>query len=280
MMVTMLFTLNPGFVDMIEKAINVVIARSSAKGRAQNSDNQVAAALTKLTISGEVTPRELRRTASFDANKELSLSPEARRFSYGLTPTEVIGPSDSVSAAALERRREPSIREKDIQAFINRKRIGMEPEFRDVFKSAREPVAVDITDRKPWDKTGLGHSREIKREFNVAAVSNLQSDIARVLGGLTTKSVDYDTGEVVNRAPRVEDFLDSEEPSQSVFKLADDLADEIETTLDLSKVERAVPTEYSLPTTLARPESYVSTAQVVKEKDSFELLLAKAGYRV
>lgn len=280
MLVIMLFTLNPGFVQMIEKTVELVIKRSSEHGRKANFENQVPSAMVKLLSTGEISGGELKRTRSFDSDKELSLASESRRFSLSRAAAKQITPDDSVSKIGDASKHNEKILEPDLLEYINRSKKGNEPPFKEIFKTATSPIASSIAERRAWDKSGLGYKSSVgtAKVGGIDSKDRMVDEINKAFGGLTVVSIDPRTGVKTLRQPRVEDFLDSEEPSESVYNIPADLATNINTTIDTSSIRRPLPTELSLPNSTFEAEPVRSGDRVVRPKDSFEEMLQKDGY--
>lgn len=260
MMVTMLFALNPGFVEMIERSIEIVTQRSAALGREQMSGNQVVAAMSMLTLEGALTPTELNKSASFDKVRSPTLETESRRTSIQRTPAEMIMPNDSVSVVNYRMDRDLPITEADLMVYSNRRKSGDEPDFTSVFKRAKPPVAVSIVSKK--NKEGLGWKN------NSARITNSIESMDNILGSFKTRSVDHKTGKVKYRAPVVSDFLDSESISPSALRPASDVYSGYETKFESQNSRAPLPTEFTLPTTAY--ESSSDKEPSLSERDSME----------
>jgi hypothetical protein len=271
MFVTMIFALSPDFVAMVEKTLILTIERSSSQATAKRDDDPMTTALAKLTISKEMTPRELRRAGSFDDEKQLSLSPEAKRFSLQATPTEYYAPSLRDAINKSERNRRHRIVEGDLINYNVRRRSGTEMDFSEVFPSAIPPVAIEVAEssRRPKDKRGLGFQSRHKEENEHIQAMN------RILGSHNVKSVDLNTGEIRVRKPNVTDFLDSESVSGSIFDKVPDVESVYNSTPDTKDVKRPLPTEYYLPSVAA--ESKVTVKSKLARVDSFEELMKREG---
>lgn len=274
MFVTMLFALSPNFVALIEKTIKIAVDRSSAKGSPTKDHDPLEAALARLTMTKDIKNTELRRSSSFDSDKEISLEGESRRTSIARTPKHMIAEGSFTAAAEEASKTLTSIRSRDLYEFNRRRRSGDRIEFRDTFRSAAEPVSVtmerDANVRHSYDRRGIGYADS--REGQSALISSMN----QVLGSLNTKSVDYSTGEVHYRKPQVQDFLDSESVSASVYRTAPDVASEYETTINTGAAKKPLPTEYYLPSTVGSDVTVV--AKKLNRVDSFEELLRQEGY--
>jgi len=269
MLVTMLFALNPLFVDMLEKTVKITMDRSSSERRGPDTESEVSNALSLLTLEGTITAAECVKAMEDSPELAISLSPEARRFSIQKTPTEMIAPADSISVVNEKPRRRYRIDEKDLMEYKRRARAGNEPEFNEVFRSAPKPVVIEP--RTKSDKTGIGYSA--KADNNQNAYYKLAMD--RILGSHTVKSVNMQTGEVTSRKPNVMDFIESEGISASVLEEAPDVASHIDENFKLGKVKKLLPTDFALPRSLY--DSSEIKGKGAKRQDSFEELLRAEG---
>jgi hypothetical protein len=269
--VTMLFALSPDFASMIEKVLIIALQRSSADATAKKDESPVVSAFARLTIDKDITPTELRRAGSFDKDKELSLSPESRRFSIQNTPLEYYSPTVVDAIKESNERRRKTIKDADLIAYAGRRRSGTERDFSEVFPSAVEPVAVEVA----RNARKLGNRRGVGYLTTSVADANYVDAVNRILGSQNVKSVDLDTGNVRYRKPVVTDFLDSTSVSESVYNKVPDVASEYNPLPDMSEVKRPLPTEYYLPSTIAPSE--VTIRPKVDRKDSFEELLKAEG---
>lgn len=239
MMVTMLFAISPGFVEMIEKCIKLAVERSAEAGRISNSDNQVVSAMSMLTMEGSISPSELGKAMSFDTSRELSLAPEARRTSIQRTPIEMISPEDSASAYGKKEEEDYTYKDADLMAYIRRRKSGREPEFGEVFRSAKAPIYVPY--RSTVDKSGIGQAEANNQKENVI------SAMSRILGSQRVKSINHASGEVTYRSPNVMDFIESESLSPTALHEAPDVRSEFNTNYVINSRNAPLPTDITLP---------------------------------
>lgn len=272
MFVTMLFALSPDFVAMIETVIKVAIERSSARGTAKKDDDPLTTALARLTIDKTISPTELRKASSFDRDRALSFEPESRRTSIQKTPISLIDSKDFYTIKEQSQKERHKITESDLLSYNARRRSGESMEFNDVFRTAAEPVSVEVgrSSRRPSDRRGLGYRKQS------SPPSSYMSAMNKILGSHNTKSVDLNTGDVSYRRPVVQDFLDSASVSTSVYNAPPDVRSEYDSTPNTSFARKPLPTEYYLPSEVAySPEA---NKAVPARKDSFEDLLMRNGF--
>lgn len=270
--VTMLFALNPDFVAMIERVIKIAIDRSSARGVLRQDDDPLTTALARLTIDKTISPTELRKASSFDADLEPTLEVNSKRASIQKTPISLVSAKDFYEMSTASTKSRHRITESDLMNYSKRRRSGQEQDFEDVFVTAEVPVAIDVakTMRKPRDRSGLGYIKKSSPPSSYISAMN------KILGSHNTKTVDLSTGEVSYRKPVVQDFLDTESVSASVFNQVPDVRSEYDSTPNTSKSMKPLPTEFYLPSEVAyQPEKSTKT---ITRVDSFELLLRKNGY--
>lgn len=269
MLVTMLFALNPLFVEMLEKCVKMAMDRSTASRRGPDRSEEMSNALSLLTLEGAITTDEYVKALEDTPASAVSLEPEARRFSLQRTPIDMIAPSDSASVVEAKPKKRYRINEEDLRAYGRRRNSGNEIEFDQVFFSAKKPVMVET--RNPRDRTGLGYSRAPRTkndEDHIAAMN-------RILGSQSIASANLETGEVTRRRPRVMDFIESEAISQSVLISAPDLASNVETTVNTSSAKAPVPTDFGLPRSTFDYDA--RTNKRVARVDSFEELVRSEG---
>jgi hypothetical protein len=258
MMVTMLFALNPGFVEMLERCLIIAIERSASQGRKSSADSQVSSAMSTLTLEGAMSPFELNKSLKYDDDSEISLAPEARRNSIQRTPTEMIRPDDSVSVVKGNR----AIEQRDLLTFAKRRMTGEEQNFKEVFRSAEQPIADKIPVKN--NRHGVGYVENDR--LKAGAIDSMN----RILGSLRTKHIDQRTGAVEYRQPDVMDFLESENVSISAMRHAPDVRSDYTSGFYKEGAERPYPTEFTLPTSVTYQSGH--TAQIVNKKTSAEVL--------
>jgi hypothetical protein len=271
-LVTMLFALSPTFVEMIEKVIKMAINRSADRGVPMKDVDPLYTALARLAIDRTISPVEMRRASSFDADKDPTLRLESKRTSITKTPVAMIGPADFELMAREARAERHRINEKDLRDYAVRRKSGTEIEFEETFRSADAPVAIANSrrTRRMGDRRGLGYTEQASKASEHIAAMN------KILGSHTTKSIDITTGEVNYRRPQVTDYLDSESVSGSIFNAPPDVRSEYESTPDTRQAVRPLPTEYYLP---SEADTIVpNSGSNIRRVDSFEELLRKNGF--
>jgi hypothetical protein len=265
--VTMLFALCPDFTAALEQSMIICLQRSSANGKDPLVEGASRAAMSVLALEGNISTKELTRTLSFDEGNEISLAPLARRIPVTRAPMDLVSPWDSISNTSRSAENSPGFNDSDLMKYSMRRRLGKEPDFCDVFKSAKQPVKV--TNRRVSDKSGIG--------FNNNFISDQDpiSQINSLLGSMKVKSVDPRSGTISYRSPRVSDFLDSEEVSTSAYYVAPDVKSQFELDVDYRNNNFPLPTDFTLPTT-----AYVTdnTKQQSKEpEEDLDAIMAKLG---
>lgn len=271
-LVTMLFALSPGFVQMIEKVIKLTVDRSSKRGTEKKDDDPMVTALARLTIDNTISPSELRKASSFDVEKEPSFALEAGRTSIQNTPVSLISADDFYKEAEKAKKDRHRISEKDLMSYSVRRHSGDESEFSEVFRSAQEPVAVRsvANSRKTYDRRGLGYTSANRVHPDYISAMN------KIIGSHNTKSIDINTGEVSYRKPNVQDFHDSESVSASVYDRPPDVGSEYAPFPAKLVVKKPLPSDLFLPDDIASKVD--DDSKTVKKVDSFEMLLREAGY--
>jgi hypothetical protein len=162
--VTLLFSMNPFFSDIVEKSIIMALNRASNMKEDVYSKRKMAEAMSSMFISGTITSNDIKSISS-----SLESSPKsASSGSIQKTPVDMIMPSDSVTHIGRSTQKQRAINQEDLMDYSMRKRSGKEPEFHEVFRSAAKPIKVDV--RKPYDKSGLGASKRSEQAemFNQA----------------------------------------------------------------------------------------------------------------
>jgi len=258
LMVTMLFALSPEFVKMIETSITLAVDRSASKGTTTHSESRIANALVNLTEQGTLSGAELIKASVIDDNYEMGPRTLARESSIQKTPTELIAPSDSASVANDVRKPRAVVNEKDIIELIGRRRSGVEPRFDLTFPRSKK--AIEIQANK--GKRGLGYS-PVKTTSNIFA-----AEMDNILGSGRFKSYNIKTGDVQERRPTVEDYLESEGLSSSVLFSPPDSSNVNYSYVNPNSVRRPEPTESYLPRSVYNsPEEARPT---LREVDSLE----------
>jgi len=265
MFVTMLFALNPNFATMLNKAMQLSLERASRMTSDEYSKKQLITCMSTLTKTGVIDTNELVSSSSDIVERKVSLV--KGNSSLQTTPTEMIHPDDSASAIGRIPSYRRNINQQDMMNYLNRKKRGKEPEFKDVFKSAKEnePIASIVNKAK----RGLGYKTP---EEDKTDVSNFINDI---LGTHRKDSYVLSTGDKRTRAPRVEDFLDSTSISGSAVytpKFVDEVSYE---KLDRYNTRAPSPTEINLADT--EYETSAVSDRTLTKKDSFELLMESLG---
>jgi len=258
MFVTMLFALNPNFVTMVERSLIISLTRATKIGTDEYSGRQMVSVVKTLHDEGTIVDDDL---ITMLTPKTPTLVPKMAARYHPVFDTP-IHPNDSVSlinAPVAARRR---ISEKDINTYIKRRKEGQELEFESVFPSASAPIRLKAN----RGKAGLGY---VARQNQVSEFDKLANN---VLGSLDVRSVNLNTGAESRRKPRVEDFLESEETSESVMYQPPDSENNNWQNLDKSKMRPPSPTELYLPDSVANQTT--ATTQVPKRMDSYEALMA------
>jgi len=264
MFVTMLFSVHPNLVTMIEKALSIAIKRSADLRKSEYNDKQLEKSFNQLLIHESVNTDEFTDAMS-DITGAIQVSVQ-RRNSIQRTPTELISPSDSASVVARPRVSRSSVTQADLMEYVNRRKRGPEPEFESVFPSASRP----ITSLPKRDRTGLGYSTEMRPDMRMEESRATAMDA--ILGSARVPSYVLRSGDVRNRRPRVEDFLDSESISPSAMEPVPTV-DEVSWARVTPDVRRAPsPTEAYLPDSII--ESSEISGTTLKRMDSYELLMA------
>jgi hypothetical protein len=258
--VTLIFSIAPEFVKMIEATLQTVIERASKETMTPHGEYKLANALTSLTQSGAITQPELLAASQIGSTSPSDRQIEYKRESLQRTPTEMIGPEDSASVLIPRSRRRGTIIESDIQNYINRKKSGHEPEFEEVFRSAEKPVTI----QRQEGRTGVG--------YKALDDSKRISEINKILGMHAVKTVDLKTGEVRHRRPTVMDYIESESISTSVLEAPPDVSSQYDPSFNYRKVSPPSPTELFLPNSLV--ESPKIMPQTLRPVDSYEELMA------
>jgi hypothetical protein len=258
--VTVLFSLNPNFVKLIETSITIALDQSSKLNRNDSDDTQVITALVNARNEGLALDSEILLGANSLSRSGRDGPSRRRRSSIQTTPTEMISPSDSASVYSTDTR--SRVTEGDLMRFVNRRKSGVEPSFKDVFRSSKPPM----TPSYDGQRSAIGSSR-------VASLSNdLLAGMNRILGSRTVASANQDSGSISYRRPRVEDFLDSEELSGSVIEEIPDMSSNIGQPTLPRTLKGLAPTESYLPSSVIT--SLTKTESTIRPMDSYELLMA------
>jgi hypothetical protein len=260
MFVTILFALNPNFVEMVEKMLKIVIDRSSAQGMEAVTDNQVDKALIRLDSDNTITRSELVSSHGKTTALEKEATVVMRKGSIQITPTELIGPSDSASVSTERPRKRSTVNERDLINYVGRRRSGREPEFEEVFTRSRPPVALNNNK----NRMGLGFD-------HIAISPNAYINRAnQILGSQTIKSFNIRTGDSRDRRPSVEDYLETQSIADTVLRSPPDVATDVEHNYTFTKVPGPAYTESFLPDSVV--EEIPETRKVPRPVDSLEEL--------
>jgi hypothetical protein len=269
MFVTMLFSLSPPFVAMIELAVRMTVDRSTEAGRTADTGKHVADTLMILSSNGIIDDTEVDRASKITTNLVTLPPAQARRFSFVNSPTRPIGPSDSASVVGRQSFTSPVLDESDIRSYVSRRKTGIEPKFDDVFPRARPP----ITAHRRNTSNGLGY-RSIVNASSIAV-----DRINAVLGTGRVKKYDTETGTEYRVRPTIEDYLESEAIPESVLNEVPDVETVVDQNYNYSSKIKGPVTESYLP------DSVIKTSPIprrpIVEKDSFELMKeALYGFKV
>jgi len=261
MFVVMLFSLNPTFCTMLNTSMHIALTRAAEFLKEENDQNKLIDASKTLAADGSWTKEEALNIIVPNAQKVKAIM--AHENSFEKTPTEMIHPNESISEVG----RVPSYRErintKDLMSYVTRRKRGREPNFTDVYRSEdipRPPVASVKT-----NKYGLGYApTEADR-----ARDSMNHRINQAMGGLSTRSININTGRERFREPRVSDFLDSESIAESALKSPQSVTESSWLPNNFKAPRPPTPTEYSLKDT----DYNTTTDRTVRNATSFELLM-------
>lgn len=259
--VTMIFSMNPSFVKMVENSIIMALDRRSNKDTSAITDFQVKESMNLLAESKTINNDDL-ISAPDRTLRRKSIS--INRNSYNLrTPTEMIAPNDSVTSVGEIPSYRKKLKEEDVLEYLKRKKHGIEPKFSDVFSSAPEPISV-----KPRsNRAGIGSDSNIEN----ARMSVLESKVNNILGSMTVPSYILNSGDMRRRRPRVEDYLESELPSYEAMRVPTEIAPN--TWDDITPAMRRGPS----PTEDFLPDSVINTSSdansTLRPVDSYEILM-------
>jgi hypothetical protein len=287
MFVTVLFALAPEFVALIEKSITVCISRSESEGKVIHTDARVNNALITLEQTKAIDESEMGSVISNNYKTWPSSANEARkhllerrgtRIDFDLvepirkferessiqkTPTNMIAPSDSVSNIGSPPKTRYKLSEKDLMEHVKLRQSGVEMEFGKIFKDVQQPITVN----RRGNRQGLGFTEDSNE------IRDPWAQVNNILGKHRVKEYSASSGKVVDRAPRVEDFLDSEELSYSVLGIPPEQSSEITINYNPDYRVRYTPTETYLPSTIAAQS--VEPESVIAPKDSADILRQK-----
>lgn len=260
MFVTLLLALNPIFSRMIEIATKTAIDQLSVFTKGTYSESQIIKAIETAHKDKSFDNNEVRTIVSDEMGLTTNL--RTRRASIQRTPTEYVGPDDSVSmigknySPPREMVQERRISQDDMLEYMKRKKRGIEPEFKEVFSSARAPVTP-----QPMSVLTQVSRRDIPITTHVDRMN-------KVLGANKIKKYDISTGQYELRTPQVEDFLDSESLSASVLEEPRPAESSFTSAYFPDKKRKPLATETYLPDTVIIEEP----KKVVKRMDSLEAL--------
>jgi hypothetical protein len=265
MFVTMIFALSPEFVKMVDKAISLVIDRSTAKVEAPYADQQMVNALVSLENSGMITGGEMVKVAYMDEREVMDTKTRRPRVLTAAAPRVTILPDDSISQIGDYSNtisRAPN-NEREIHEYLRRKKMGAAKLFSQEFKESRPPVSIHI--RQP--RQGLGYKEKAENsDYLKSAMNNL-------LGSRTLASYNLATGDEMYRRPKVEDYVESESISNTALRVPTDVNSFMTQNYLPVKPTRNEPTE-SIPMldeSVSSPyihanSSIVDSAALLKDK--------------
>lgn len=253
MLVTMIFALNPEFVKMLEISLEIAIKEATKLTQVPFTSGRIETAAEALSVMSD------------RGDIAVGRKPYKRRDSIQTTPTELIRPSDSISnvGAAPKGSLRKSINESDLMRFIRRRSRGEEPEFGEVFFTAKEPVQAT----KYPPRSGLGSKREMVRRPKEEAAQAID----RIIGSATVASYNLSSGKGNIRRPRIEDYADMSEVSSAVFNKVPDTVEDGAIPRSMIPKTGAEPTDTFLET--STQQTYDSSATAIKRKDSFEQMM-------
>jgi len=258
MFVTMLFSMNPMFVKLIERTIKLNINRSAALSDAPYSDQQIANALVRLTGEGTINNNELVAASNHDAESEFTSTSPLSPLSFTKTPREMIAPDDSASVIKTIRPVRRSITQDDMMTYLGRRKSGIEPRYESVFTGSRPPISI----QNKQNRYGLGYEEKTDKDSFFRRAAN------RILGSQSVLSYDMSSDNYRSRKPKVEDYLESEEVSGSVFNEAPEVNTDLYYNPSNVEASGYAPTEMTLRN--SRPIIEFGNVSKIKEKDSLE----------
>lgn len=270
MFVTILFAVNPEFIKLIEAAVRISLDRAAELTNVDNTINRVSNALVTLNNDNTIEADEVRTSMAIGTKTITDLTPKYRLRSSSNSDTETITKDDSVSNInynMLKRTNRPIRADSsDLINFAKRKNSGTEPDFYDVFKTAKKPVSAS----GKYDRTGVGH----KAESITTAIRTrpTESESVRNINNLLPKINTKANIAIHKKVPDLGDMMEYNDLATSA--VAPSSLDDYVDYSDLNKLNTKAPS----PTELFLPDSVIVDEPKpignLRRVDSAELLFA------
>jgi len=210
--VTLVFTLSSSIRKTVEASVISALKIASEETSVVDEEKTVVSTFSTLAKEGQISKGEARAAIGTALNIRTDVPSIAANVTSPRSVAGTIKPTDSVSQLGSRSPSDspPRIEERHLREFSKRRRSGTEPEFKDIFRTAREPVSVKF--KQPWDKSSLGF--DPNKDF-----FNLQEDMINKLNIGSPSNVMNPADRKHNASNPV---IDSTPVSPDVFRLADD----------------------------------------------------------
>jgi hypothetical protein len=261
--VTLIFALNQNFVTMIKSSLEIALRRATEFKSTEYSYNQLANVIATLSRDGIIRGDEIEGIVDDTGVTESRTRYLAKVNSATPAGPRLLMPSDSISNIGTTARPRRRIAEEDLRAFIKRRQSGSEPEFDFVFPSADKPVSSVVANKRNRYGIGFASEKQASRE--------IEREVTDILGRIAVPSVNMASGDIRRRQPRIEDYLESEEPSGEALMSVPPTRDVSWSEITPTRIKKPVPTETFLPDSVIMSSPVISPA--LRPKESWELLM-------